>query len=433
MLKFEPDYRGGDIASNINKVGSLDLVGGGQVVVDGDYAYVGHMKPTDGTSIINIANPKKPKIVWQGKLADKQSHTHKVRVVGDLMITNVEQNNRHILRAGNRIPETRAILEQAGGDASDVGVAEVLGVDVDMIPDMTAAQSERFYTDGGFKIWDISDKSNPRELTHKRTYGFGAHRFDVDDNYAYISTEMEGYIGNILVIYSLSDPTNPTEISRWWMPGQYLAGGETPTWERYSHRLHHALRVGDEMWASVWQAGFRVIDVSDIEAPTTIAEFNYHPMVREPTHTVLPLPELIDNRRIAVVIDEEHARQPGDGQAPANLWTFDVTDFANIFGLGSFHVSEMDCPWSREPGARFGAHQFQDHMDDTVVCCTWFAGGLRVLDLANPGAPKEIGYFMPEPRPGFTAPQSNDVEVDERGLIYLLDRDKGFDILEIKD
>ena len=246
MLKFESDYRGGDITSNINKVGSLDLVGGGQVVVDGDYAYVGHMKPTDGTSIINIANPKKPKIVWQGKLADKQSHTHKVRVVGDLMITNVEQNNRHILRAGNRISETRMILEQAGGDTSDAGVAAVLGVDVEMIPDMIAAQGEGFYTDGGFKIWDISDLNN---ITlegeyHIRTYGFGAHRFDVDGNYAYISTEMEGYIGNILVIYSLSDPTSPKEISRWWMPGQYLAGGETPTWERYSHRLHHALRVG---------------------------------------------------------------------------------------------------------------------------------------------------------------------------------------------
>ena len=32
--------------------------------------------------------------------------------------------------------------------------------------------------------------------------------------------------------------------------------------------------------------------------------------------------------------------------------------------------------------------------------------------------------------PGLKAPQSNDVEVDERGLVYLLDRDHGLDILE---
>jgi hypothetical protein len=91
----------------------------------------------------------------------------------------------------------------------------------------------------------------------------------------------------------------------------------------------------------------------------------------------------------------------------------------------------MDCPWSRTPGARFGAHQFQDHLEDSLVYCTWFAGGLRVIDVANPARPKEVASFMPEPRPGHNAPQSNDVEVDDRGLIYLFDRDKGFDILEM--
>ena len=431
MVMSIQDYRGGDIAFNIKKISSLDLIGGGQIVVQGDYAYIGHMKPTDGTTILNVADPSKPIIVWQGKLTDNQTHTHKVRVAGNLMITNVEQNNRHVLRAGSRISQIREILKAEGKNASDHEIARILGVKTDMIPKMIAAQAENFYTDGGFKVWDISNKSSPKELAHVRTYGFGTHRFDMDENYAYISTEMEGYIGNILVIYDLWDPTNPKEISRWWMPGQHLAGGEEPSWAGYSHRLHHALRVGNEMWASVWEAGFRVIDVSDIKNPNTVAEYNYHPMVREPTHTILPVPQLINNARVAVVIDEEHSRQPGNGQAPANLWTFDVTDFTNIQGLGSFHVSEADCPWSREVGVRFGAHQFQDHLENSIVCCTWFAGGLRVLDVANPVQPKEIGYFMPEPRNGYTAPQSNDVEVDHRGLIYLLDRDKGLDILEL--
>jgi hypothetical protein len=37
---------------------------------------------------------------------------------------------------------------------------------------------------------------------------------------------------------------------------------------------------------------------------------------------------------------------------------------------------------------------------------------------------------MPEPVNGNPSPQSNDVDVDERGLIYLLDRNDGLDILE---
>ena len=430
MLDSIQDYKGGDLTRNVEKVGSLDLIGGGQVVVQGNYAFVGHMKPPDGTTIVDVADPKNPKIVWRCRTDDVKSHTHKVRVAGDIMITNVEQNNRHVLRAGSRIPETRAMLEAEGREPSDENVAAALGVKAGMLPRMIEAQEPGFYEDGGFKVWDISDKSNPKQLCHVRTHGFGTHRFDMDESYAYISTEMEGYIGNILVIYDLADPSNPKEVSRWHMPGQHLAGGETPTWTRYSHRLHHGLRVGDEIWASVWQAGFRVIDVSDITAPVTVAEHTYHPMVREPTHTILPVPQLIGGRRIAVVIDEEHARTPGNGQAPANLWTFDVTDFGNIFGLGSYHVSELDSPWSRTPGARFGAHQFTDHLEDSIVCCTWFAGGLRIVDVANPARPEEIGYFIPEPRAGHAAPQSNDVEVDGRGLIYLFDRDMGFDILE---
>src|SRR3546814_1719501 len=81
----------------------------------------------------------------------------------------------------------------------------------------------------------------------------------MDADYAYISTEMEGYLGNILVTYDLKDPAHPQEVSRWHMPGQHIAAGETPTWKGYKNHLHHALRVGDEMWASVWHAGFRVL------------------------------------------------------------------------------------------------------------------------------------------------------------------------------
>jgi hypothetical protein len=33
---------------------------------------------------------------------------------------------------------------------------------------------------------------------------------------------------------------------------------------------------------------------------------------------------------------------------------------------------------------------------------------------------------------GHAAPQSNDVEVDTRGLIYVIDRGQGFDILEFE-
>jgi len=52
--------------------------------------------------------------------------------------------------------------------------------------------------------------------------------------------------------------------------------------------------------------------------------------------------------------------------------------------------------------------------------------------VADPLAPKEVGWFVPEPVGGRSAPQTNDVTIDDRGLIYLVDRNVGFDILESK-
>jgi hypothetical protein len=62
----------------------------------------------------------------------------------------------------------------------------------------------------------------------------------------------------------------------------------------------------------------------------------------------------------------------------------------------------------------------------------WFGGGLRIIDVANPLHPHEIGYFIPEPAAGKSAPQTNDVALDDRGLIYIIDRWVGFDVLEFQ-
>jgi hypothetical protein len=53
-----------------------------------------------------------------------------------------------------------------------------------------------------------------------------------------------------------------------------------------------------------------------------------------------------------------------------------------------------------------------------------------VIDIKDPTLPKETGYFIPEPVGGEPAPQTNDVDTDKRGLVYILDRNRGFDILE---
>jgi hypothetical protein len=414
------------LAKNLRRVGRLDMPGGGQVTVADGHAFIGHMAPPHGTSIVDIRDPAQPRLAATIELPNQDSHTHKVRVVGDVMITNVEMNDRHALRRGLKVRDVEAQLRSdLGRPPSDAEIATAINVPERLLPRLRHFV-EHGYSDGGFKVWDVSNKAKPREIAYMRTGGIGVHRFDMDSRYAYISTEMEGFVGNILVVYDIADPLRPTEVSRWWMPGQHFAGGETPHWKGLSHRLHHALRFGDELWAAVWYAGFRVIDASDIRRLNTVGAFNYHPPFPEPTHTIAPVPGRWNGRQVAVAVDEEHDHVKG--QPHGGLWFFDVEERGNIQPLGVFHLSELDSPFSQH--GRFGAHQFQERVTDNVLYCTWFSGGLRMLDIKDPTAPTEIGWYIPEPPSGQASPQSNDVFVDQRGLVYVIDRNVGLDILE---
>ena len=435
------DIRSGALARNVRRIGHLALAGAGQVTVaERASHYVGHI-PSRAHLGTNdrpgpLSDPANPRIVATITLADTTSHSHKARVAGDIMIVNHERNPTAIGRRADELPRVRAQLAQALGRApSRAELAQKLSVTEEAVLEIEE-EAQRGYHNGGFKIYDVSKPASPKEIVHQRTGGIGVHRFDMDESYAYISTEMAGYVGNILVIYDIRDPQHPSEVSRWWMPGQHIAGGEKPSWPGRQHRLHHALRYGNEMWASCWHGGFSIVDVSDLAKPKTVGAYNYHPLFPEPTHTVRPVPVRLDGRRIALSIDEEDQAQSASeeaarrGRAHACMLTFDVTDPGAIKPLAQFQVSDLDSPFSRTPGARFGAHQFAERTQGTLVYAVWFGGGLRIIDVADPLTPKEVGWFIPEPAGGRPAPQSNDVTLDDRGLIYLVDRNVGFDILE---
>ncbi|HEX3161232.1 MAG TPA: RNA polymerase subunit sigma-70, partial [Pseudolabrys sp.] len=232
----------GALARNVRRVGHLDLPGAGQVSVAGHHAYVGHIpnKKNLGTSIVDIADPNNPRLVATVTLDDPTSHSHKVRVVGDVMVVNHERNPTPVGRRAEQLPAVRRELREAlGRDASRGELAQKLNVTEADLVAIEAAEKQP-YRNGGFRVYDVSNPAKPALIHHQLTGGIGVHRFDMDERYAYISTEMDGFIGNILVTYDLRDPKKPEEVSRWWMPGQHIAAGEKPTWSGKRHRLHHA-------------------------------------------------------------------------------------------------------------------------------------------------------------------------------------------------
>jgi hypothetical protein len=62
-----------------------------------------------------------------------------------------------------------------------------------------------------------------------------------------------------------------------------------------------------------------------------------------------------------------------------------------------------------------------------VILGTFFNGGVRAFDLSNPFRPEEVAHFVPSAPRGSprNAVQLNDVFVDERGIVYTVDRFTG--------
>ena len=73
-------------SANVRHLSRMELPGGGQVVAQGKYAFVGHQHRPDGTTILDISDPRKPVIVSKLMTSHPMSHSHKVRVVGDIML-----------------------------------------------------------------------------------------------------------------------------------------------------------------------------------------------------------------------------------------------------------------------------------------------------------------------------------------------------------
>ncbi len=367
-------------ALNTKLVGHLDCAGGGQVWLDGATAYIAHMHHPDGTSIVDVSNPREPRVLAHLEIP-KGWHSHKVRVANGVMLVNHERQGR---------------------DNPEFG--------------------------GGMGIYDVANPAAPKLITKWKTAGGGCHRFSFDGRYAYISPTVEGYAGNIMMILDLADPAHPREVGRWWAPGQWTAGDEHyPGTNAFELRCHHPLRLGNRLYVSYWLAGLFILDIEDMAHPRMVAHADTTPSFPHPTHTCLPMPNPLKGRRVMVVTDEDVAKPRP--LPPSFAWIYDITTETLPIPISTFRAPGVDVDGSPQPEMS-GCHQPSERVPGAVIPFAWFANGLHLVDISDPFAPREVGYYEPDVPSGHARVSSNDVTIDDRGLIYLLDRQRGLDILE---
>jgi hypothetical protein len=342
-----------------------------QVMRSGDALYVGHFGPSGmGTSVLDASDPTDLRLVRQWRAPDG-AHTHKVQVADGLLLVNEEAFR--------------------GGRPARAGMA----------------------------VYDLSDPFAPTEVGFWDATGRGVHRIVYEGgDLAYLSATPYGFTERIWVVVDVSDPSAPFERARWWWPG--MGPGEQRDWPDDEGRsVHHALLDGDRAYLGLWDSGMVVLDVADLDDVRVVSRLSWD--VGGNTHTAMPLP----GRDLVVVTDE--ATTDGCDDDPHMVRVVDVSD-------ETAPVVRAICPVPQgdfcDRGLRFGAHCTHENRPGSyrsaeVVVVTYFNAGLRVYDLADPNAPREIGHWIPVCPPDQEAVQINDVWVGEDLLTYVTDRVHG--------
>ena len=400
-------------ARNIKFLSHCDQGGRGdgvQIMVHRGYAYIGHGF-SDGITVIDVRDPKNPKTVDFIACPPNTRALH-LQTHGDLL-----------LAVNGPSMWTLQVSEKAYFAGSPA--------------DLLKGQEANYTT--GLRVYDISNPEAPREIGFMPVNGLGPHRiWYVGGRYAYVSIHFAEFTDHVLAIVDMADPTRPHVVGKYWLPGMWAAGGETPSWpkgKRYA--LHHALVTGNLAYGAWRDGGLTVLDIADPTKPKLLAHRNWDPPFGGGTHSPLPLPD----RDLLVVADEVNFADCSKGMR--YTWVFDVREPSNPVSISTFPIPD-DADYCKK-GGNFGTHNLWENrpgafQSSRLIFATYQNAGVRVYDIADAFQPREVAYFVPpnpermfDPRPGRPQViQSADCFVDTEGVMYVTDPNAGLNILQFE-
>jgi hypothetical protein len=418
-------------------------------------AYVGHhggtkevpeaMNPMtkknepNGTSIIDVTDAKNPKYL-----------TH---IPGEPGFG--EQGGAQMVRvcAGNKLPK---------GDPAKTYMLRTRGT-------------------SGQEVWDVTAPESPTLLTTVVSGLKDTHKnfWECDTGIAYLVSDgrpEKWRTKRMTKIYDLSDPAHPKFIRNFALVGQQPGASEKDVPED----THGPIVAGNRVYFGYGTLLGGVIQIVDRDkllkgdpavkepfAPTAenllypqISRLDMYPTIG--AHTTLPLLGMdvaafekfrtkgADSksgrpakRDFIVAVNESTQNECQEDNHM--MFMVDITDEKKPFSVSNYYVPEKPGDFCSR-GGRFGAHSSNEDMGPIyykkMVFVAWFNAGVRAVDIRDPFTPKEAGYYIPAINKNTAkrcvgekckiAIQTNNVEVDDRGLIYIVDRaGTGMHILEL--
>jgi hypothetical protein len=351
--------------------------------------WLAHESAPKNVTAVDVTNPKKPSVIVQTALPHDKMRSNSLDLVGDLLVVAYQTRE----------------------------------------PGMTPA---------GFEIFDVGDPTKPKSVTLFDASGPKSrgvhHLWWVDGEYVHMAAGAADFVprnqkdDQCYRIIDVRQPSRPREVGRWWLPGTADGDAEPPLPRHPTidtgYRAHNTNvypQRPDRAYVGYIDGGALVLDIADKAHPRLLGRWDYHPPFPGFCHTVVPF----FGRNLLVVSDESVRQAAQDW--PKLVWIVDARREDKLVPISTCPLPPVKKFAGR--GGRFGAHNLHENrpghwISEDVVVGTFFNGGVRAFDVRDPFQPKEIAAFVPPAlrKSPVKAAQINDVLIDERQVLYTVDR-----------
>jgi hypothetical protein len=247
-----------------------------------------------------------------------------------------------------------------------------------------------------------------------------------------------------LMVLDVSDPQNIAEVATWdpHYDGGLLEG-------RNNDNMLHSVGVsadGTVAYLSHLRAGVLFLDTSAIaagaaEPALSLLHLQEHRVDWSPpepsgAHSAVEVP----GRDLVVVTDEVY---PPTAEGPGCPWGWmrmvDYSDPSRPALIGEYKLPENDPAFcTGDPQARIAFTAHNTTATENLAFITWHSGGLQVVDISDPRAPRQLAEFRPTPLPAVATEDPVlggdgvtmwSYPIIRDGLIYVVDIRNGLYVL----
>jgi hypothetical protein len=370
-------------------------------------------------------------------------------------------------------PKYIAHIPGEGGAGGEAGGAQMVRACAGA--DLPHADKNKFYLLRSFgssahEMWDVTDPAKPSRITVVVDGLRDTHKswWECDTGIAYLVSGAPNWRAKRMAqIYDLSDPAHPVFIRNFGLPGQQPgARGQTP------EDMHGPMSTGpkgNRVYFAYGNSRDGVLEIVDrekllkgppeptddnlkypivarVDYPDDVGAHTAFPMMRVPM-TEFTKQSKGEQKDFVALVGETVANECREFRQMVRF--VDITQETKSVGVSTWTVPEASGNFCTA-GGRFGAHSSNENMTpiyyNRILFLAFFNAGVRAIDVRNPMQPKEIAYYVPAitdktdkrcvgqgaEQHCKIAIQTNNVEVDDRGYIYAVDRaNTGMHILSL--